>query len=670
MGVPANVRKERLFCFSPAAAVRLARGGWCGRNGEIAAGLLGSRVHDVADDGAKEPGYVRNVCDRAVRRGVGNSRARLLQRWAAFLLVIFFAATWLASVGASEPGLFVEEAAILGDKRCTPDQLSKIEAAIPDSAVVQPAGPRRLLIFDVNVGYPGPSTRFPGGKYPAHVDSSGHLSIAHANAAFALMGRKTGAFEVVVSRNPAVFRPENLKSFDAVFFNNTVGNPFDDPELRRSLMEFVCAGGGLMGVHGASLTFTDWHHGCRETWPEFGVMLGARGANHRQYHEPITIRLDDPDHPLNRPFGGSGYEYASEFFRFSDPYSRNRVRVLQSIDAEKTDLSGRKPERADGDYALAWVRNYGRGRVFYGAIGHDAPIFWDRQMLQFYLGAIQFVLGDLPAPTTPSARLTPALRAQEQLGWRLAVTAYTFHKYTLFEAIDKTAELGVPYLEGLSFQKVSQDIPKNFEPTRSDEELEKIRLKFDAAGVRLLTYYYHRIPGDEAGCRKVFEFGRKMGIETFLSEPLPESLDVIEKFCEEYGINVALHNHDEKASPHYWHPKKILEVCEGRSPRIGACGDLGYWMRSGIDPIEAARMLGPRLITIQMHDLDARGPEGHDVPWGTGVGQTAEFLGEIHSLGLQPTAFGLEYSYDWFDSMPEMRQCIDFFNDTSLRLSP
>jgi len=92
-------------------------------------------------------------------------------------------------------------------------------------------------------------------------------------------------------------------------------------------------------------------------------------------------------------------------------------------------------------------------------------------------------------------------------------------------------------------------------------------------------------------------------------------------------------------------------------------------MRSGIDPIQAARTLGKRLLTIQMHDLHDRGPDGHDVPWGTGVGRTAEFLAEIQRLGIQPTMFGLEYSYDWLESIPKIAQSIEFFNLTSLNLA-
>lgn len=536
----------------------------------------------------------------------------------------------------------------------SPEDCQKIEAAIPAKAPATPRKPRKLLIFDLNVGY------------------GGHGSIVTANYAFTLMGRRTGAFETVVSRDPDVFKPASLRQFDAVFLNNTVGNCFEDPALRQSLVEFVYGGGGLMGVHGTSVGFTRWP-GAIEDWPEFGLMLGARGASHLEADEHVLAKLDDPTHPVNQPFGGKDFEYRDEFFRFGEPYSRQRVRVLLSIDNERTaKLQGKDSVhrfREDNDYALAWVRNYGRGRVFYCTMAHNPHIFWDGKVLPFYLAAVQFILGDLPAPTLPSGKLTPALRAQEKLGWRLGIEAYTFHKYTLFEAIEKTAELGLPYMGGLSFQQVSKDIPKNFDPQLTDEEFQQIRLKLDAAGVRLLTYYIQDIPADEAGCRKVFEFGRKIGIETFMSEPSPAALDTIERFCDEYDIKVALHNHDRKASPHYWRPEEILKVCKGRSQRIGACGDLGYWMRSGIDPIKAARKLKDRLITVQMHDLHELSAEGHDVPWGTGVGKTERFLKELRRLNVQPVMFGLEYSYDWFDSMPECAQSAEFFGKTCMELS-
>jgi type 1 glutamine amidotransferase/sugar phosphate isomerase/epimerase len=542
----------------------------------------------------------------------------------------------------------------IGLKPIPDADLERIRSALPTRAPATPQKPRKLLLFVRNVGY------------------GGHPSAEYANHAFTLMGDKTGAFQAVVSRDPEVFRRDRLKEFDAVFFNNNVGNLFTDPELRANLVAFVTGGGGLLGVHGTTVAFTQWP-GAHEDWPEFGQMIGARGANHRESTEHVFIKLDDPTHPLNAVFGGQGWDYRDEFFRVHDPYSRQRVRVLFSIDTTKTDLKqGRgfgQLERADEDFALAWIRRYGLGRTFYCTIAHNPYVFWEPRLLEFYLGAIQFALGDLAAPTTPSAWLTPAVRAQEKLGWRLGIEAYTFHKSTFFDTIDHAVTLGVPYVGGLSFQKVSADISKNFEPGLSRDELRAIRMKLADAGVSLLTFYLQEIPGDDVQCRQVFEFGRQLGIETFMTEPKVASLDTIERFAHEYGINVALHNHDQKASPHYWSPEAILRVCQGRGPRLGAAADVGYWMRAGIDPVAGIRQLGTRLITLQMHDLNEISSQGTDVPWGTGRGRAEAIFREIHALGLQPTMIGLEYSKDFEQNKAAVAQCADYFNRLVVQLA-
>ena len=524
----------------------------------------------------------------------------------------------------------------------------QLDRALPTETPAEAGKDRKLLIYDGNVGY------------------GGHGSIPYANYAFSRMGVRTGAFSTVVSRDPDAFKKEHLEQFDAVCLNNTVGNLFADAQLRKNLLEFVVAGGGLLGIHGTSVAFTDFEKGAAETWPEFAQLIGGRGAAHLAQDERVVVKLDSPDHPLNRPFGAEGFAHASEFFRVHGPYSRDRLHVLFSIDTAKTALppKGTHPglERADEDYALAWTRNYGRGRVVYCTIGHSPADFTNPKILEFYLGAIQFIMGDVDGSTTPSNRLTPTVVAWDKLGWRLGVTMWGLHEYTLFEGIDKTRELGLSYVGGLSFQKVGDKIPKNFDCNLSDEELTRIRLKMDAAGVRMPTCYYAQIPGDPAGCRKVFEFGRKMGIETFISEPPPESLDVIERFCDEYDVKLGIHNHGPDQSPVYWRPEGILEACKGRSHRVGACPDTGYWIRSGVDPLVGIRKLGDRVITIQPHDLNECAAEGHDVPWGTGKARFGELLREIRRLGIQPTLIGLEYSHDYTDNMPEMAESIEFIN--------
>jgi len=378
----------------------------------------------------------------------------------------------------------------------------RIEQAIPTEPPAAPRKARRLLIFDHNVGY------------------GGHGSIPTANQAFTRMGQRTGAYETVVSREPAVFEPDSLSRFDAVFFNNTVGNLFESPALRQSLVEFVYGGGGLMGVHGTTVAFTRWP-GAHEDWPEFGIMLGARGANHYDSDEHVFIKLDDPGHPVNQAFGGKGFDYRDEFFRVHAPYSRDRVRVLFSIDMDKTTIDGQPRgncHRDDNDYALAWVRQYGRGRVFYCTIAHNPYVFWDPTMLRFYLAATQFALGDLAAPTTPSARLTPAVRAQERLGWRLALAPPPNTELTLFDLIDKAAEQGLLYVGASSLQKVSADIPRQLDDQLTPDDRKQIRFKLDAAGIRLLTYHVDDELARQTGRERILEFARTMGCEAVESK--------------------------------------------------------------------------------------------------------------------------------------------------------
>jgi type 1 glutamine amidotransferase/sugar phosphate isomerase/epimerase len=553
--------------------------------------------------------------------------------------------------------------ASVAEESLVPDaaQWSRIEKAMPAQATDKPEKPRRLLIFNRNVEY------------------NGHrASILAGSEAFRQFGKKTGAFETTISEDPAAFDRDSLRKYDAVFLNNNIGSCVSESERRKNLLEFVTAGGGLMGVHGTSLAFTKWQWPPLEDWAEFGHMIGARGARHRggYVQEPVVMALDDATHPLLSAFEGNSHPWSDEIFRFHDPYSRKNVRVLLRIDTDRTDLSTYLPDdkdqclRPDNDYALAWIRSYGKGRVFYSALAHSPHVFEDGKMLRFYLDAAQFVLGDLSANTTPSAYLTDAVRAQEKLGWRIGIEAYTFHKYTFFEAIDKTAELGLPYVGGLSFmQQVSKEIPKNFDQNLSDDDLLQIRMKMESAGVRMPVYYAQTIPSDEAACRKLFEFGNKMGIETFICEPKAEQLELLDKLANEYAINIGIHNHGPDISPHLWKPEMVLALCEGRSKRIGAAPDLGYWLRLGIDPIEAVRLLKDRILTVQMHDLHERGPNGHDVPWGSGTGRAKEFFQELHRHGIRPTMIGLEYSREWLESMPKLAKCIEFFNTTTLELS-
>mgnify|MGYP005841172083 CR=1 FL=1 len=258
--------------------------------------------------------------------------------------------------------------------------LAAIDSALPDRPSVQPMTPRRLLVFTLCKGFK-------------------HSSIPVGAKCVERMGVKTGAFEAVVSDDPGMFSPANLSRFDAVCLMNTTGTLFDDPALQTSFLEFVKSGKGLIGIHAATDCFYDW--------PEYGEMIGAYFDGHPWgANDTVTIKLDDPAHPVCAAFGGVGFSIQDEIYQFREPYSRSRLRVLLSIDTARTDMNKAGIKRTDGDFAVAWVSAYGKGRVFYCSLGHNEAVFQHPAVLQHYLDGIQFAMGDLPADTTPSAELT------------------------------------------------------------------------------------------------------------------------------------------------------------------------------------------------------------------------------------------------------------------------
>jgi len=94
-------------------------------------------------------------------------------------------------------------------------------------------------------------------------------------------------------------------------------------------------------------------------------------------------------------------------YKLREPYSRDRLRVLLSMDLGKMTAKDTEVGREDKDNPIAWIQQVGEGRVFYCSFGHDRKIFWQKPLLQFYLDGIQYAVGDLKADATPSAKLSP-----------------------------------------------------------------------------------------------------------------------------------------------------------------------------------------------------------------------------------------------------------------------
>ena len=279
----------------------------------------------------------------------------------------------------------------------TPEQIAKIQAAAPDKAPAAPAQPRKLLIFTLCKGYR-------------------HSAIECCAKALEIIGEKTGAYTTVVSDDPAVFKPESLAGFDAVCFDNTTGELFEDAALKASLLEFVRGGNGVVGIHAA----TD----CFYQWPEFGELMGGYFDGHPWTSDTtVTVKIDEPEHPLAKMFAGKSFDITDEIYQLKAPYSRDKLRVLLSLDPRFTDMHRQGINRKDGDFAVSWIRELGRGRVFYCSLGHREDVFWNAPVLEHYLAGVQYAFGDLPADMTPSnaaynTTWKPLFNGKDLTGWQ------------------------------------------------------------------------------------------------------------------------------------------------------------------------------------------------------------------------------------------------------------
>jgi sugar phosphate isomerase/epimerase len=247
----------------------------------------------------------------------------------------------------------------------------------------------------------------------------------------------------------------------------------------------------------------------------------------------------------------------------------------------------------------------------------------------------------------------------DKLGWRLGCQAWTFNRGTFYEAMDHTAALGLHFLEAYPGQKLSADRPdQKVGPGLSAEARQEVKKRLADKGLKLVNFGVG--PADKAA----FEFAKDMGIETLVSEPPFDAFDTLDKLCEEYQINVALHDHPRPSR--YWNPDIVLKACQGHSKRIGACCDTGHWMRSDIKPVEALKKLEGRIISFHLKDLNEYGMKAHDVPWGTGRGDVKGMLAEVKRQGIKPV-FSMEYEHRF--TMPELAQCVAYFDQVAAELA-
>ena len=264
---------------------------------------------------------------------------------------------------------------------------------------------------------------------------------------------------------------------------------------------------------------------------------------------------------------------------------------------------------------------------------------------------------------------TSTLKAEAKPAWQLGVGTYTFNRFTFFEALEKIDSCGLKYVEIFPEHVVGGGVEGNMDYHMDASKQKRILKEVSGKGLTLIAYGVVTPKGEEEW-RRLFGFAKAMGIQTVTSEPDEKDLPFISKLCDEYQINMAIHNHPYPK--HYWHPDSVLTAIRGRSKRIGACADIGHWVRSGLDPVECLQKLEGHVLHLHMKDLEYRegkddGEENRDTHWGTGVANISGVMRELnrqHFKGM----IAAEYERNWDNNLSDVMASVQYFRSVEKQI--
>jgi type 1 glutamine amidotransferase len=229
-----------------------------------------------------------------------------------------------------------------------------------------------------------------------------HDSISDGMATIWKLGMDSGLWETfirtdtqLITKKKLTGNAKNIDYFDAVFFYTTGELPMDD-EQKAALLSFVKDDGkGFIGTHSATDTFYKW--------PEYGELIGGYFDQH-PWNTEVGVTVEDRNFPATAHFPPS-FKIADEIYQFRS-WSRDKVRVLMSLDTKTVDLKDKRVKRTDNDFGVAWVRNYGKGRVFYCSLGHRNEVWARPDMQKMWTEAVKWAVGMTQGNATPQPKPT------------------------------------------------------------------------------------------------------------------------------------------------------------------------------------------------------------------------------------------------------------------------
>ena len=229
-----------------------------------------------------------------------------------------------------------------------------------------------------------------------------HDSVSHALASIERWGKETGLWDTYIRTDTQLVTKQkipagnakNLDYFETVIFYTTGELPMND-EQKKSLLSFVHDDGkGFVGIHSATDTFYQW--------PEYGEMIGGWFDQHPWGTFDAPILVEDRNFPATKHMPAS-FVLKDEIYQMKN-WSRDKVRVLMRLDENKIDLKNPRVHRTDKDFAVTWVKPYGKGRVFYSTLGHVEDVYDNPMIKQMYVEGIKWALGLTEGDTKSHAK--------------------------------------------------------------------------------------------------------------------------------------------------------------------------------------------------------------------------------------------------------------------------
>lgn len=246
------------------------------------------------------------------------------------------------------------------------------------------------------------------------------------------------------------------------------------------------------------------------------------------------------------------------------------------------------------------------------------------------------------------SRAKAAAPAERYGGFLMGMQSYTFRGFKLEQALQHIHDLGLSAVELFD---------AHFPSKSSPEELKERKALLDRLGIRALSHGVNPFTKDHAANRRWFEFAKAVGLKNLTADPTEDAFDSLDKLVAEFDIRIAIHNHGPGAR--YDKVSDVLNAIKGRHPHIGACADLGHYIRSAEDPVRVIHLLEGRLFGVHLKDFADQKAQTKGVILGRGHLDVAGVFKALRKVQLPADAcLALEYEEKPENPLEDVRECL------------